>query len=346
MAVRIGMNHQDDEDSKSNRPVSQPPVEETKSLLVRKTAPKQTATGSKKLYIHNNFTRARSGAGDRMEEGGEQAELTICMDALVSKAPIIPLAPLPGTISASASTRTEYTQEQEQDQGPKPKQEQEKEQDSSGSGSFGMGYSIIGELFVLADTGLEKGWDSFNGRINDKNENKNTACEGNRRSNMLLMSLEHEHEYEPEILGPTSKRGRDELEMGQGKTEPLSENNRIRVVEIKVHQQNRLQVDVVQKSQIRVKQETCTQPLSSTENKPVGAGKEISPQGTNMEDRPITGMGKLMVTPDQLFANDERHEMVRAYPNEIGEQAVTLIEEAEDHKGLEIWDKAEGGEEY
>ncbi|KAJ1143117.1 hypothetical protein NDU88_009428 [Pleurodeles waltl] len=255
MAARIGMNHQDDEDSEPNRPVGQPSVEETKSLLVPKTAPRRTAPGSKKLYIHNYFTRARSGAGDGMEEGGEQAEPTICIDALVSKAPIIPLAPLPGTISASSSTRTEYTQEQ--DQGPK----QEQEQDSSGYCSFGMGSSIIGELFELADTTLEEGWDSLNGRINDKNKNKNTACEGNRRSNMLLTSLEHEHEYEPEILGPTSTGGRDELEMGQGMTETLSANNRIKVVEVEVHQRNQSQVDVVQANKPMNNGQVCSIPL-------------------------------------------------------------------------------------
>ncbi|KAJ1214539.1 hypothetical protein NDU88_002157 [Pleurodeles waltl] len=71
----------------------------------------------------------------------------------------------------------------------------------------------------------------------------------------------------------------------------------------------------------------------------------MSPRGSNMEDRSNTGVEKYKVAPDQLFPKGQRHEIVTVYPNEIGEQAIPSIEEAEDPKGPEIWDMAEGGEE-
>ncbi|KAJ1199744.1 hypothetical protein NDU88_003577 [Pleurodeles waltl] len=64
-----------------------------------------------------------------------------------------------------------------------------------------------------------------------------------------------------------------------------------------------------------------------------------------MEDRSNTGVKKHTMAADQLLPNDQRHEIVRVYPNEIGEQAVLSIEEAEDPKGPWIRDMAEGGEE-
>ncbi|KAJ1143043.1 hypothetical protein NDU88_009355 [Pleurodeles waltl] len=105
---------------------------------------------------------------------------------------------------------------------------------------LGMGSSIIGELVELADTVLEEGWDSLNGIINDKTNDKNTARGGAKRSNTHPVSLE----YESEILGPVSTGCRDNPEMGQRKTEHPSENNPVIVVDY--HQQNEPQTEAVQ----------------------------------------------------------------------------------------------------
>ncbi|KAJ1200894.1 hypothetical protein NDU88_004715 [Pleurodeles waltl] len=103
-----------------------------------------------------------------------------------------------------------------------------------------MGSPIIEELVLLADTASDKCWNSPNGKINDKDNDKNVPCGGAKRCNLYPGSSD----YELEASGPASTRGIINPEPGKLKTESLSGANRAIVVEI--HQQSQPQIEDVQ----------------------------------------------------------------------------------------------------
>ncbi|KAJ1106427.1 hypothetical protein NDU88_003828 [Pleurodeles waltl] len=65
------MKHQEGDDKELGATAGQPPADENKALKDCKIDRKQKVPSSKKIYIHNYFTRSRSGVGE-----GENATLT------------------------------------------------------------------------------------------------------------------------------------------------------------------------------------------------------------------------------------------------------------------------------
>ncbi|KAJ1115858.1 hypothetical protein NDU88_004079 [Pleurodeles waltl] len=63
------MKHHEGEDNESSTVAGQQLADESKTPMYSKTAFKRKASSSKKIYIHNNFTRARSGERERDKEG-------------------------------------------------------------------------------------------------------------------------------------------------------------------------------------------------------------------------------------------------------------------------------------
>ncbi|KAJ1096230.1 hypothetical protein NDU88_001373 [Pleurodeles waltl] len=126
-----------------------------------KTALKRKASSSKKIYIRNYFTRARSGVGE--------GEPVTYMDDLDPQAPVIPPSPI-----------------LEHDPDRRPTQRAQTRTRTGAGARAGLhqlcdklwyGSSIIGELVELADTALEESWDSPKGKSNGKkNNDKNTIC--------------------------------------------------------------------------------------------------------------------------------------------------------------------------
>ncbi|KAJ1170402.1 hypothetical protein NDU88_002279 [Pleurodeles waltl] len=146
------MKHHEGEDNVTSATAVQQLVDEHKTPMDSKSALKRKASSSKKIYIHNYFTRARSGAGEGDKEGDPIAPV----DDPAPQAPQS-LATLPSLIlehdSLPRLTRTEHKREYGL--------EQEQEPDSiSSATSFGTGSSIFEELVALADTAPEQCWNS------------------------------------------------------------------------------------------------------------------------------------------------------------------------------------------
>ncbi|KAJ1218722.1 hypothetical protein NDU88_006299 [Pleurodeles waltl] len=101
------MKHHEGDDNESSATAGQQLVDENKTLMDSKTALKRKASISKKIYIHNYFTRARSWAGEGDEEGDHIAPV----DDPTLQAPQA-LATLPSPILEHDPARHELSTEE------------------------------------------------------------------------------------------------------------------------------------------------------------------------------------------------------------------------------------------
>ncbi|KAJ1160025.1 hypothetical protein NDU88_000527 [Pleurodeles waltl] len=179
-AALIRLKHHEGEDNKSSAMTGQQLADENKAPMDSKTVLRRKASSCKKMYIHNYFTRARSGAG----EGDEEGDPIVTLGGPAPQALVTLLSPILEHDPVPRPTQTEHKREHGQ--------EQAQEQDSiSCAISFRTSSSIIEDLVVLAETALEECWNSPNGKNNDKENDKNTLCGGAKRSNLYPASSEY-----------------------------------------------------------------------------------------------------------------------------------------------------------
>ncbi|KAJ1160062.1 hypothetical protein NDU88_000564 [Pleurodeles waltl] len=347
MAAQTGMKYHEGEDNESSNAAGQLPVDENKSLMVRRTALKRKATSSKKLYIHNYFTRARSRTGDGEEEGDEQkldnrdhswrkdeAAVGSRNDEIIDK-----LATLPDLLNSMIQHCKNAAGNKITGNGTEGNKQE--------PGPLELAKGAI--VYTEGEDGSSE-IKSNNTQQIKKLLEAHTSVVINVPANSMVEEAVYakykppcDHDLRIEQHPQLRRQQKKKLKKTSKATKQKRNSKQSGTGNQQVPGQLETYPIFLQRPQSNVIHETCTQTHSSMAINQAGVGKEMSPKGTNMEDRPNTGVKKYIAAPDQMLSNGQNHEILGVYSNPIGEQAIPSIEEAEDHKGLEIWATPEGG---